>query len=55
MHTQGRTPASVSLALSQARAAFQRGEFADYRPLQSLKSAGSPGAPLASWGPMMKK
>ena len=55
MQTNGQTLTSVSLAVLQARAALQRGQLENYRPLQRFKSAGSQGTPMASWGPMMKK
>jgi len=55
MHTQGQAVTPVSLAVSQAKAAFERGQLENYKPLQSLKSAGLSRIPMASWGPMMKK
>jgi hypothetical protein len=55
MNTQGQTVNPVYLSVLQAKIAFERGQLESYKPLKSLRSAGSPSTPMASWGPMMKK
>ncbi|WP_218508290.1 hypothetical protein [Variovorax sp. dw_308] len=55
METQGRIVTPLSLSIALAKAAFERGQLDNYKPLQSLKASGAPSTPKASWGPMMKR
>jgi hypothetical protein len=55
MDSQDKTVTAISLAVAQAKEALQRGQLQNYRALQGVNLQLSRGAPMASWGPMMKK